>query len=330
MNLIFPKVAIGKYNNYSNLESMLNWLKISEQIKTNSSVFIKPNFTYPFYKPGVTTSPKLIEDVVIFLKRFTNNIFIGESNGGLNSWTAEESFTGHHLYELKRKYNINLINLSKLKEKEYSIYVNNKNVKVNLPEFLINEIEYFITMPVPKIHAMTFVTLAFKNQWGCLGNAMKRIQNHYQFDYKITAINKLLNPNLVIFDGSFFLNENGPMYGTPIEKNIIVASSNLSAASYVITNIMQVNWRRAKHFRMVNREFPFPKSVNDLNLNEEINHFINENFFLKRTIQNWVAFLAFKSKYITKFVYIWRWSSVPMHRMLYFLKGKPKDFKVGY
>ena len=42
----------------------INWKKY---VKSDSNVFIKPNFTYPYYKEGVTTSPDLINDFLEIL-----------------------------------------------------------------------------------------------------------------------------------------------------------------------------------------------------------------------------------------------------------------------
>ena len=38
----------------------LNYIKWDSIIKKNSKVFVKPNFTFPYYQEGITTTPKLI------------------------------------------------------------------------------------------------------------------------------------------------------------------------------------------------------------------------------------------------------------------------------
>ena len=66
-----PRVYIermihGRFKN--NVASALGWLGWERIVAKNATVFIKPNYTYPFYKPGVTTSPELLEAVISVLR----------------------------------------------------------------------------------------------------------------------------------------------------------------------------------------------------------------------------------------------------------------------
>ncbi len=53
-------------------------------------------------------------------------------------------------------------------------------MRVKLPAALVEACDSFITVPVPKVHVMTNVSLGFKNQWGCLPD-VKRLRDHYRF-----------------------------------------------------------------------------------------------------------------------------------------------------
>jgi len=75
---------------------------------------------------------------------------------------------------------------------------------VEPPVLLLREVDVFITLPVAKVHAMTGVSLGFKNQWGCQPTTM-RLRNHPQFAHKILLINRLVRPRLALFDGTWFL-----------------------------------------------------------------------------------------------------------------------------
>ena len=79
------------------LAKALEWLHWSEIIPSNARVAIKPNFTYPFYKPGVTTNPAVLEAVVSLIRTRTDKITIVESDGGSYAWPAQEAFAGHHV-----------------------------------------------------------------------------------------------------------------------------------------------------------------------------------------------------------------------------------------
>jgi len=90
--------------------------------------------------------------------------------------------------------------------------VDSREIEIELPTLLVEETDFFITMPVPKVHAMTGVSLGFKNQWGCIPD-VKRLRHHPDFVRKVIEINKILNTRLVVFDGTYFLNRSGPMSG---------------------------------------------------------------------------------------------------------------------
>ncbi len=47
-----------------------------------SRVFIKPNLTFPTFKPGVITNPACLEQLIIALKDYTDDITVGEADGG--------------------------------------------------------------------------------------------------------------------------------------------------------------------------------------------------------------------------------------------------------
>jgi uncharacterized protein (DUF362 family) len=64
-------------------------------VASQDRVLIKPNFTYPMYKPGVSTSPLMIEAVVELLKTRTAHIAIVESDCDGFVWTVTEALSGH-------------------------------------------------------------------------------------------------------------------------------------------------------------------------------------------------------------------------------------------
>jgi uncharacterized protein (DUF362 family) len=269
-----------------------------------------------------------MEAIVSILSTRSPNVIIGESDGGYNSWKAEEAFQGHQPYEVAEKYGAKVVNLSKLKSEYVKTKVGSKSIQVELPSLLLHEIDVFITVPVPKLHCMTGVSLGFKNQWGCIPNTM-RLRNHPEFNEKIVAINKLVNPQIVIFDGTYFLDRNGPMNGDAIPMNLIIASNDIGAGSFVCCQIMNVDSKKIKHFSVARKEGLFPSSSEDFILNDNIENFNGRKFHLERTLINWMALAAFNSHLGTKLVYD-SWLAGPIHQVLYMIRGKPVEEKAHY
>src|SRR6266566_3795895 len=62
------------------------------RINGSTRIALKPNFTYPCYKPSVTTSPAVIREAVRILRDITTHIAIVETDGGYGAWKVAEAF----------------------------------------------------------------------------------------------------------------------------------------------------------------------------------------------------------------------------------------------
>ena len=100
------------------IKKSLDFINWKDRVKSDSTVFIKPNFTYPYYKEGVTTSPELIKSFLEILKDRADTVILGESDGGNHSFTADDAFEGHNMPEICKETGVELVNLSKSTFKE--------------------------------------------------------------------------------------------------------------------------------------------------------------------------------------------------------------------
>ena len=301
----------------------LEFIELRRFLTPSSRVFIKPNFTYPFYKAGVTTSPRAIEAVVAHLREWTRHITIVESDGGSHAWKAEEAFAGHGIPEMCRKYDIACAGLTQLPRELASTEICGREVRIELSSAMLHESDLFITMPVPKVHVMTRVSLAFKNQWGCIPD-VKRLRNHPDLPHKLLAVNKLLRTRIALFDGTYFLDRTGPMDGDPIPMNLLVASDDPGAGSLVCCEIMGIDPRRVEHKRLAMRAGMMPSSLDSVSLNTPLDPFKTHRFTLERTQLNYVTLAAFHSRFLTWFVYDSAFAK-PVHELLYMIRGRPTD-----
>lgn len=319
------KVYLGKIPaggiDPSSMRQALAWIGWEAIVPPGARVFIKPNLTWPEHLAGVTTTPQAIEALVAVLKTRTRHIAIGESDGGYHSYKAEEAFAGHNLYEIAGKYGVELVNLSAGCSETRTLVVAGKPVAVTLPGILLHETDVFITMPVPKTHVMTRVSLAFKNQWGCIPSTM-RLREHYAFDRKIIAINQLLKPRLAVLDGTYFLDGAGPMTGEAVRMDQIIASDDIGAASAVACRIMGINPAAVRHFKVAMAENLFPKSLQGIQFNTPLEPFVGRRFVMKRAFLDWISLIGFRSR---TFTYLF-WESPladPLHQLLYAVRNNP-------
>lgn len=327
-----PAVWIGRFSQQTlvdQIRTALEWLGVPEMLKGKRSIFIKPNLTWPEPTPGVTTSPAFIEAAVRVLKDHGADITIGESDGGYHSYRAEEAFAAHGLYDLAARYGIRVENLTKLPAGIYGQEVDGRQLTVELPRLLVEETDFFITMPVPKVHAMTGLSLGFKNQFGCIPSPM-RLRYHPDFAHTIVAVNMLLRPRLALFDGTHFLDRSGPMAGKAVPMNLLVAATDVGAGSRACAEIMGVDPWTVRHFVIARRVGLFPDSLAGIRVNEPPSKFFSHRFTLERSQLSRFTGLLFRSRIGTNIVY----DSVladPLHKALYVIRefGPVKRFLYG-
>jgi len=284
-------------------------------------IALKPNLTYPYYKPGVTTSPEVIRATVKVLRDYSKHITIVETDGGYGAWSAKEAFEGHGLFRLAEEFGVSVVNLCD-EEKEYITFTSGwRKHSLPLPKLLLNETDLFITMPVPKIHAMTIISLAYKNQWGCIPDIM-RLRRHYVFDDAIVAINGALKP-AVLADGTFFLDRHGPMDGTPIRMDYIIAASDAGSFDRYVSELMGIDWQHIPHLRQAAVKGQLPKHLSEIACNLTPAEAHVHTFRLKRGLRDWIAFTGFSSRFITWFGYESWFGRVVLHAILYAFAGRP-------
>lgn len=322
------KVFIGKFDDKNEIKGKLlealSWLKIDRVIKSEANIFIKPNFTYPHYKEGVTTSPEVIEALVQILKDITPHIIIGESDGGYYSWKAEDAFKGHNIDKIAKKYNVMALNLSKVEKTYLPVSANGKTYQISLPKFLKEETDLLITMPVPKVHCMTGVSLAMKNQWGCIPDTM-RLSFHHIFNEAILEINRNLPETFVVADGRFFLDKTGPMYGIPIRKDLIICSNDIGSFEMVLCEIMGVNINEVPHLNFAKERGFLPEDIEEIELNGQLNDFKYKST-LTRSLRNKIMYKCFNSGFLTYLLYTSHFG-IMLHKLFYKIKGTPEHLK---
>ncbi|OGT08334.1 MAG: hypothetical protein A2V89_01400, partial [Gammaproteobacteria bacterium RBG_16_37_9] len=242
---------ISKEGLSAQISNATDRIGLEKDTKSAQAILIKPNLTYPVFKKGVTTRVEFVKALVSVLTKINPalKIYIGEGEGGYNSFSMTEAFKNMGFFELEKEFpQVKIINLSKIPSKEIEIDTPRGTYKIALPGIFFDEIDFSISCPVPKVHCMTTITLSYKNQWGCLPDVM-RLKNHYMFDYIISKVSDILKFKYAFLDGRYGLTNNGPMVGDPIEVNWFAASNSLGAFDMIVSEMMGFNWEGIGHLK---------------------------------------------------------------------------------
>jgi uncharacterized protein (DUF362 family) len=320
--VLVEKLESGRLLFEKQIENSIDIVGLRNDFEKAKAVFIKPNLTYPSYKEGVTTRVAFVECLVSALRKIntTTKIYIGEGEGGYNSFSMTEAMKTMGFYEIAKQYpNVEIVNLSEIKRITVQIIAKNKPYTIELPELFFSEIDFSISCPLPKIHCMTRITLSLKNQWGCLPDTM-RLKNHYVFDEIINQVCEKLKFRYAFLDGKFGLDTNGPMNGDPIEVNWFAASNSLGAFDMIVSEMMGFDWKKVGHLKKA-AHFGYMPKKEDIQVIGDIDT-LKRKFTLKRNFWNYPALVAFHSRNLTTLVYLSQWAKL-LHDIMYSIRKRP-------
>jgi uncharacterized protein (DUF362 family) len=270
-----------------------------KHVKRDSTVFLKPNFTFPVYREGITTSPSLLRSLLKMLRNRTSKVIVGESDGGNHSFTAEQSFKGHGMYETCREMGVELVNLSRLPSRYISSKIQSKKVIVQLPILLLQKVDCLISVPVMKVHVMTRVSLSIKNLWGCYPDTM-RCLHHKNLDHRLVQIARILDPKVVVLDGTYMLDLHGPMFGTPIKRDLLLVSNNCVAADSLTALIMGVQPEQVGHIKLAEIEKLGVTNPERIVVSRNWKTFKQKPVMLQKTMIDRLSALPFRSELVAK------------------------------
>jgi len=292
-----------------------------------STVFIKPNFTYPFEKPGVTTTKRFLIALVDVLRDCqVSRICIGEGEGGYNAFAIEDTFAAYGLHELADSHGVECQNVNAWPSRTLQVKTRRGLVGVNVPAPIFDEFDHYISAPVPKVHCMTTISCAVKNQWGLVQDTL-RLKRHTVFNEVITEITRQLPRPIAVLDGTFGLTRNGPMVdGVPLELGWVAACNDVFAHDEVICRLMKMPMGRVKHLRYAQQQglLAPPDTVSPP---QGLASFVDDRFYLRRNIWNRLAKTTWYSERLNHLVYISRVSGL-LHRVMYSIRQKSPDLKV--
>jgi len=213
----------------------------SRIIPPHSRVLIKPNLTAEenLWEKGILTGPiftrALIEEVQ---KANPAEVVIAEATAiGLNT---KKAFAANGYGEIARATGARLHDLydgefEEIKTAEGGLL---KSVCVSKE---VLRADFFINAPVLKTHFASTLTAAMKNLKGTTTYAEKKRFHYLGLNQAIAELNAVLKPHLIVVDGLIALEGDGPIAGTPVGLNLLMAGTDAVAVDTVAARIMDID-----------------------------------------------------------------------------------------
>lgn len=112
----------------------------------------------------------------------------------------------------------------------------------------------FINLPVLKTHVVSTMTLAMKNPMGILPRPDRRAMHTLGIAQCIVDMNRGIQPDLTIVDGSVGQDGDGPLYGQRADLQVLVAGRDSLAVDLACCRLVGVRPHLVPHLRLAMRQ----------------------------------------------------------------------------
>jgi uncharacterized protein (DUF362 family) len=208
---------------------------LGDLVRPGDLVLIKPNLVVPATpREGSVTNPLVAKSIANIVKELKARPIIAESSAvGVDTERAIICAG----YDLLRNEGIEVIDLKKTESAKVAI-PKGRVIKEAVTYVIATQADIVISVPVMKTHDQTEVTLGLKNMKDLFHDATKR-RLHMQglFDGIVDECTAI-KPDLVLIDGIIGQEGLGPMYGAPIEMDLIIAGKGPVATDTVAARVM--------------------------------------------------------------------------------------------
>ncbi|HUT80278.1 MAG TPA: DUF362 domain-containing protein [Candidatus Bathyarchaeia archaeon] len=208
------------------------------------NVIVKPNFNTADPAPASTHMDTLKQMIIKLKEMGAKSITLAERSGPANT---EEVFQKKGVYELAKKLDFSVLNLSTIPKEEYELVQPKGSHWKN--GFLFAKIyknaECVVETCCLKTHQYGgHFTLSLKNATGLVPRDgyeyMRELHSSEHQRKMIAEMNIPYKPDLIIMDGILTFVDGGPMEGTLKEANVFVAGTDRVAVDAVGVAILRL------------------------------------------------------------------------------------------
>lgn len=212
-----------------------------------STVLIKVNFIVDkTWDTGATTDPLVVEAIIMKLKELPVRIVVVESDASMTN--ADKAFEATGMKDMCIRNGVEWLNLRHVKDKVKLEIKHGETLKdITVPK-LVTE-SAVISAAKLKTHMATTVTLGMKNMFGMLPDKFKMKYHAKGISNVILDINTVLKPTLTVVDGFVAMEGKGPVDGTPVQMDLIIAGTDPVATDAACCRIMGIDPTQVKHIR---------------------------------------------------------------------------------
>jgi len=248
MQAKLPIVAVVKgERGHAPVFKALDLIDYKNALAGYDKVLIKVNFiTDKTWDTGATTDPIVVEAIIKKLEGLPVKVYVVESDATITN--ADKAFEATGMKDMCSRNGVEWLNLRHVKDKVELAVPNGEALKSITVPRLVTE-SAVISAAKLKTHVDTGVTLGMKNMFGLLPDKFKGKYHLKGISKVVVDINTVLRPALTVIDGFVGMEGQGPIDGTPVQMNLIIAGTDVVATDATACRVMGINPYEIKHIR---------------------------------------------------------------------------------
>lgn len=246
MFLLTSKVAVVKgKRGHEPVFRALDLVDYAAVLSGWKRALIKVNFiTTKTWDTGATTDPIVVEAIIERLKKLAIEVYVVESDATMTN--ADKAFESTGMKEMCDRNGVQCLNLRHVKDRVNIDIPDGKALKkITVPRIVTTSA--IVSAAKLKTHNWTGVTLGMKNMFGLLPDKLKSKYHLMGINKVIAEINTVLKPTLTVIDGFVAMEGRGPVGGTPVQMDLIIAGSDPVATDATACRIMGFDPHEIKH-----------------------------------------------------------------------------------
>jgi len=222
----------------------LDLVPYKEALEPWDRVLIKVNFiTTKSWETGATTDPVVVEALINRVRDLGKEPVVVESDAQMTD--ADKAVVASGMKEMLDRVGVPFLNMRHAEK--VTIPVRGGRALDRIDVARIATESAIISAAKLKTHAETGVTLGMKNMFGMLTTKWKG-------RYHLSGIHKVVHdiclalpPQLTVIDGFVAMEGRGPVHGTPVRMDTIIAGTDVVATDATACRVMGFAPEEVKH-----------------------------------------------------------------------------------
>ena len=242
------KVAIAKGDRgHEPVFKALDLIDYKSALANCERILIKVNFICDkTWDTGATTDPMVVEAIIRKIRDLPAKVYVVESDATMTN--ADTAFERTGMKAMCERNGVEWLNLRRVKDLVKLEVPGGEALKTLTVPRIVTE-SAIISAAKLKTHANTVVTLGMKNMFGLLPDKFKGKYHLKGINKVIVDINTVLKPALTVIDGFVGMEGSGPIDGTPVQMNLIIAGTDVVATDATASRIMGFDPHDIKHIQ---------------------------------------------------------------------------------